>query len=366
MSGPIRVVQVVNSLAAAGAERMTVDIARSLPRDEFEVHVVVVRDGLLRPVLEASEIPVDVVGGEFDLRAPLVISRIAKRLRTIRPDIVHTHMIGSDIVGGLAAHLSGVPVIVSTQHDTYHRAYPYSLFRRYSARWLDAVVAVSPSVVDYCVSDRHVAPEIVRIIENAVDVDRFSSAIRAKRDPVAFGAIGTLIPVKAHSVLLEAFAQVRERVPGARLLIAGEGPESGRLLGRAAELGLSGAFKLRGRVANIAAFLAEVDVLVHPSLQEGLPLAVLEGMAAAKPVVASDLPAIRYALADGAAGELVPPGDAGALAAAMIRVATDDARAGALAAAGLARARERYSLERLAREHGELYRSLLEVKAQTA
>lgn len=357
--GRIKVVHAVNSLALAGAERTTTEIVCSLDPTEFDVHVLVVRNGPLSARLAQAGVAVHVVGGEFDIRFPLTVARTVRVLRALAPSIVHTHMIGSDITAGLAARLAGVPVWLTTQHDTYHRAWPFNLFRRWSGPRLDAAVAISPSVVEYCRESLHVPAERIHVIENAVELDRFEPALRPQRRPPTFGAIGTLIPVKGHETLIEAFAQVVTSVPGSRLILAGQGPMLGRLKATVDRLGLAQSVEFRGLVDDIPEFLGEVDILVHPSLQEAFGLALVEGMASRKAVIASDLPAIRHVLGDGAAGLLVKPGDVGGLAEAMHRLGTDVGEARRLAEAGFRRAEAQYCGSRMAGQYAALYHLLL-------
>lgn len=361
----ITVVQAVNSLALAGAERTTTELACALDPEQFEVHVVVVRDGPLRARLESEGIPVHVVGGEFDWRFPLTIARTARVLRDLRPSIVHTHMIGSDITGFAAARLAGVPIVLTTQHDTYHRGWPFDWFRRFSGPRLAASVAISPSVVEYCTRALHVPAARVHVIENAVDTQRFEPAVCDQRRPVTFGAMGTLIPIKGHDTLLAAFARVLPTMPGARLLLAGQGPLRGALEQQARALGVAESVEFRGLVEDVPGFLHDIDILVHPSHQEAFGLAIVEGMVACKPIIASDLPAIRHVLHEGDAGMLVPAGDAAGFAHAMERLAGDVPLARKYAQRGSEHARAFYCRSRLAAEYGALYHQLLAARAST-
>lgn len=358
----IRVIQIVNSLAIAGAERFTADLARSLDVREWDVRVMVVRDGPLRSVLDDAGIPVTVVGGEFDWRFPLSVVRMRRELRRLRPEIVHTHMIGSDIVGSMAVRCAqgARPVLLSTQHDSYRRPGIYDAYRRVNARRLDAVVAVAPELADYCGDALHVPPGRVHVIESGVDQERFHGAVREPGPVPVFGALGSLIPVKGHETLVRAFARIHDQVPGTRLVIAGDGPLLAELETLAQDLGAGDAVELRGRVSDVPAFLGDIDILVHPSRQEGLPLAVLEAMSAGKAVIASDLPALRRVLDDGAAGVLVPPGDDAALSGAMRALVEDRTALGHLQTAALDRVYTRYTLQRMAAEYAALYRELLE------
>lgn len=352
---------IVNSLALAGAERATVDLACSLGSAGWDVSLLVVRDGPLRARLDAAGIPVVVTGGEFDWRWPLVVGRMLRQLRRSRPDIVHTNLIGSDIVGGIAAHLARVPIIVSTQHDSYARPAVFDLYRRWSGPRTDAVVAVAPGLVEYCVSARHVPRERVYVIPNGVDVGRFEVAHAEQRRPPVFGAVGSLIRVKGHDVLLRAFAALHAEEPGARLVVAGDGPERSVLVRDAEALGVGRFVGFPGTVGDIPQFLSGIDVFVQPSRQEAMPVAVLEAMAAGKAVIASDIPTLR-ALVSGwpePIALLVPVDDADSLVKAMKRLLVRPDLAGRLGDAAYAMVRSEYTIERSTEAHVRLYRSLL-------
>lgn len=354
-----RVIHVVNGLEVAGAERTMLEIARSLPAEEFDVSVLVVRDGPLRGDLDAAGLSVEVVGGDFDWRWPQVVMKMARHMREAAPDIVHTHLIGSDIVGGLAARLANVPVILSTQHDTIARQAVYGMFRRYSSRWLSAVVPVAPSMIDYCRRELHIPDERIHPIENAVDASRFRSGPAPRHQPLTFGCIGRLVPLKGHDVVVRALAHVRKTIPDARLLLAGDGPERARLGALSEELRLGDAVSFLGAVEDIPAFLDGVDIFVHPSLQEGLPLAILEAMAASKPIVASNLAAVSQATDDDRCGRLFPAGDSEACAAEMLMLAADEPLAGRLAASARERAQSHYSPRQMGERYAALYQLLL-------
>lgn len=363
-----RLAIVVNSLALAGAERVAVDLACGLDARDWEVNVLVVRDGPLRARLDAAGVPVHVVGGEFDWRWPLIVLRMTRLLRALAPEIVHTNLIGSDVVGGIAARFARVPVIVSTQHDSYLRPAVFDLYRRWAAPRTAAVVAVAPGLLEYCSTRLHMARERVHVIENGVDVDRFAASATGAGSPFTFGAVGSLIPVKGHETLVRAFAQVHAREPESRLLVAGEGPEREPLAAIVEGLGLTDAVELCGLVTDMPEFFSRIDALVQPSLNEALPMAVLEAMASGKPVIATDLPTLVGLLTDPAdpAGVLVPAGDPAALAAAMIEVAQYPQRAKELGSAGRRVVLARYPLAGMVAQYESLYRKLLSERVSDA
>ena len=166
-------------------------------------------------------------------------------------------------------------------------------------------------------------------------------------------AIGRLVPQKGIDVALRALPDV----PGAWLVVLGEGPERARLEALAAELGVADRVWLPGRVPDVAAWLRRASLLVHPARWEGFGLALLEAMLAGLPVVAARISSVPEVVVDGETGLLVPPENPAALAAAIRRVLREPAAYGE---AGLARARAEFSVERMARRTLDLYRSLPE------
>jgi glycosyltransferase involved in cell wall biosynthesis len=172
--------------------------------------------------------------------------------------------------------------------------------------------------------------------------------------------VGQLEYIKGHHVLVEAWPAVGAAVPGAQLVLVGTGPQRGALEERARSLGVSSTIAFAGFRPRARPLMASADVFVQPSLTEGMPNAVLEAMAASRPVVASSVGGIPELIVDGESGILVPPADPHALAAAVARLLVDRALAVRLATAAAKRARDRFSLDRVVSETGALYRALLD------
>ncbi|MBN2404440.1 MAG: glycosyltransferase [Coriobacteriia bacterium] len=356
----IRIVQVVNSLAPAGAEMLTTNLSNSLDPDKWDVHVLVVRGGQLRERIEQAGLPIYETGYAFDHTFPLALAKMVQYINAVEPCIVHTHLLGSDILGRIAAVLAGVPIIVSTQHDTYMRPLFYRWYQRYSARFITAQVAISDTVAEFCRTQLRTPEDKLHVISNGVEPSRFAAARTPWRDPPTFGAVGSLIPIKGHAYLIEAFAQVAKTIPGTRLLLAGDGSEREALQALAIKMGVSDSVHFEGMVSDIPAFLARIDVLVHPSMMEGLGIAVLEAMAAAKPVIASDIPALAEVLDGGRAGELVPSGDSDALARIMLKVIRNPQAACTMGRLAENRVINSYSLTSTVAQYSNLYSQLLE------
>jgi glycosyltransferase involved in cell wall biosynthesis len=168
-------------------------------------------------------------------------------------------------------------------------------------------------------------------------------------------AVGNLYAVKGQRYLLDALALLAERFPRLHVAIAGRGEMEGALRAQAGALGLGGRFHLLGLRSDIGNLLAGADVFVMPSLSEGLPLALVEAMLAARPIVASAVGDIPVVLENGRAGVVVPPADAAALARALATLIDDPGHARTLGAAAARRAQAEYTAERMVERYVALY-----------
>lgn len=201
------------------------------------------------------------------------------------------------------------------EYDRFYRR--WQARRLIDERW--RFVGVSPAVVDYLVSLRcGFTAENTLAITNALDID-LAESLQLSRDkarqalglpmqPLIIGAIGRLVPIKGHTYLIRAFAAVSEEFAEVNLAIIGGGREQDNLTGLIAELGLQGRVHLCGTQPDAMRYIRAFDLFAMPSLQEGLGLALLEGMCGRLPVLGSDIPAMRPLL-EGAGGRLFKPGD---------------------------------------------------------
>lgn len=302
---------------------------------------------------------------------PREVRTAARLVADVRPDLIHLHSAKAGLAVRLAVR-GALPTVFqphawSFDAVTGPTARAALRWERYAARWADRVLCVSEA------ERRAGADAGVRadwsVVPNGVDLTRFTpagesaDAVRAglpALTDVAPGAplvvcVGRLCPQKGQDVLLRAWPEVAARLPGARLVLVGEGPDLGPLL-RDAPPGVLFA----GAARDTVPWYRAADVVVLPSRWEGMALAPLEAMACGRPVVLTEVSGARECLpAEDAAGSVVPVADAPALAAALLRLLADPVRREAAGRRGLARVRERHDVRRAAGAVAELYGEVL-------
>ena len=365
----LRVLQLIDGLNVGGAEVLLCDLVRHLMANGHHVHVGYSTPGPMEARLREMNAPMTRLP-RLARVDPLLLLRMMRLIRRERPNIVHTHLFKSDLHGRLAARWSGVPVVVTTAHnnDAWAQRAPLGALYGVTARLADRVIAVSDEVREYQIQYTHVAPEKIITIDNGVDTRRFEGqdaagrALRAEfgfaADAPLVGIIGRLSLQKDHALFLQAAAHIRDELPAARFLIVGDGALRTELTAQAAALGLSEAVIFTGLRSDIPAVLAALDLLVFSSQWEGLPVTLLEGMAARKAIVSTAVGGVPGVVKDGESALLVPPADAQALAQACLRVLREPALKDCLGAAAFERVRARYSLEAMLKRTTDLYEEL--------
>ena len=362
--------QLIDGLNIGGAEILLRELSVGLLRRGFRVSIGYSSSGPLVQELTSLGLPLTRLPRLMRID-PILFCGMVGLIRRESPQIVHTHLFKSDFHGRLAARIAGVPVVVSTLHSIDPLAQERSLGRLYgwTARFADRVIAVSEDVRRFHATHTGIPEEKLVTIENGVDIHRFAgleSAGRSVRkelgfdDALVFGVVGRLTPPKDHSTFLKAAALILKKVPKARFLIVGDGPLRKALEIQAQKTGLANAVIFTGLRKDVPALLAALDVLVFSSLWEGLPVALLEGMAAARPIVATNVGGIPEVVLPNKSALLVPPGDAHALAQACLRLASDSTTRHSMGQAGLERVVARYSIGAMIDHTVALYAKLLQ------
>lgn len=254
--------------------------------------------------------------GKGDL---LSLLRLVGLIRREEVEVVNTHLSTAHWWGGWAGRWTNVPTVARVA------ATNRATWLRHASWWW----AVSEGVKEHLIA-QGLPPERIVVLYNGLDGERFQSLPpreEARRlwglpsEAVAIGTVANLVPRKGHRFLLEAVAQVQRDFPRPlHLLWAGEGPTRRALEQQAGEKGMASQVHFLGYLSDVRPLLAALDLFVLPSLQEGLPSAVLEAMAAGVPVIATEIPGLPEAVVSGQTGLLVPPAQVEALAEALRRV----------------------------------------------
>jgi glycosyltransferase involved in cell wall biosynthesis len=371
----MRIVQFVNNLDMGGLERLAVDLAYCQLAEGHQPFIYcLTHPG--RIAAEAAARGVTVRSFEKPAGPHLsTVWKIVKQLRRDRPDVMHTHNHLVHHYGVLAGSLAGVPVIVNTRHRGEFRLVnepagstittespdkKSDLIFRATLPWVGSVVLISEATRQFFIKYRGVPAAKTRVILNGANLDKFLSASAhpgSVLPRVRFGIAARMVQEKDHFTLLRAFALVVAEIPQAELHIAGDGSLRGRLESFTQELKLADRVTFLGALPHTAEFLSQLDIFVLSSLSEGLPLALLEAMAAGLPVVSTRAGGVEEAAVDGKNAYLVAPGDSDALAQAMIRMARepDLARMGAL---GRQIVQDRFRIEQTWQEYYKLFLSL--------
>ena len=303
--------------------------------------------------------------GQLDLRVGARLRGLAEGV-----DVLHAHGYKADIYSAFAWKAKR-PALVSTCHTWYDNDLAvrlYGALDRLVLRRFDGVVAVSAEV-QARLSAAKVPESRVRLIRNGVAMEAFAAAGRQREDrqakggPLRIGLVGRLAPEKGVDVFLQAAAIVLRRYPELRFEVAGEGPERPALEAALRALDLAQRFTLAGSQNNMPGFYAGLDILVSASRQEGLPVALLEGVASGLPAVATRVGAVPEVVVPEVTGVLVEPESPEALAEAIAcLVAAPELRA-RFGRAGQQRVAAEFSAERMTADYLEVYREALAVQA---
>jgi sugar transferase (PEP-CTERM/EpsH1 system associated) len=358
----IRVVHVVLSLEVGGLEMVVLNLVRLSDRSAFD-HVVVCLHGRggLAPRFEDLGVSVRALAAEDRWQ---FLRRLVGAFRTLRPHVVHTHNPAPHLFGALAAKLTGVPAVVHTKHGRNFPDVARLVFANRVASFLsDAVVAVSEDAARVARDVERVHASRVRVFPNGVDLARWPvrDPPRPAGPPRAV-CVARLDPVKDHASLFRAARLVRDAEPAFRLDVVGDGAERPRLEALVRELGLEGTVAFRGHRDDVEDALAGADVFVLASTTEGISLTLLEAMAAALPIVATDVGGNREVVVPGETGWLVPPRSPPALAEALLSAIRDRERERAFGAAGRRRVETLFDLRLTVRRYESLYREVLASK----
>jgi starch synthase (maltosyl-transferring) len=363
---PVPIALVITDLDVGGAERAMVALATRLDRRRWNPTVVCLdNEGALVEPLSAAGIETVCLG--VDRRRPFqAVGRLARALRRSRPELVQSFLFHANVASRLAAPFAGRPWVVGGLRVAEREKSWHLTLDRLTSRLAVGSVCVSEGVLRFTRDEGRIGPDRLTVIPNGVDPTIFDRAVPADRATLGISEdatlalfVGRLDIQKGFAVLLPAAEKVVPADPRWHLVLVGDGPA--RSVARKAVdwPEFAGRVHWLGRRDDVPSLLKAADMLVLPSFWEGMPNVVLEAMAARRAVVATSVEGTEDLVVPGATGWLVPPGGAGALAAALLDAASDPDRLRRFGEAGRARVEAHFTLGRVVAAYERLWAGIL-------
>ncbi|HET7648586.1 MAG TPA: glycosyltransferase family 4 protein [Gaiellaceae bacterium] len=355
-----RVLHVQKVSGVSGSEAHLLSVLPLLRERDWDARMIVLHEGeegarTFVDEMRTRGVPTEAwrMRGDLDPTVPL-------RLLRRRAAILHTHLVHADVLGLPAGALARIPLRVSTKHgfNEFREHRLVAAADRAAARFAHAQIAISHGLAAYLVETEGFSRDAFRVVHYGIAAGPEPPPPPA---PTRLAAVGRLIPIKGYDVLMRAFALAREQVPALTLELAGAGPLDAELR-RAAPPGVT----LLGRVAPVAGVYERNAIVVVPSRGEGFGMVALEAAERGRAAIVSRVGGLPEIVADGETGVVVPPEDAGALAAAIVALATDPGRVAAYGSAARARALGSFSEGAAADGVDAVYRHLASRRSTTA
>jgi len=302
---------VLHSFSTGGLEKGIASLVQTTNREFEHIIICITQTGRSEELLPAGTKVISL--GKSEGNSILFIIKLAKVLKDLKPDVVHTRNWGG-LDGILAARLAGISAIVHGEHgwgviDPNGLKLKRVLIRQFISFFVKEYTCVSKQMVTWLCNDIRVKKPVTQIY-NGVDFERFSPAKGKETESgIVIGVVGRLDPIKDHSTLFKAFQIVRKKMPDVELLVIGDGPEREKLE-KIAGKGVA----FLGNRRDVPELMKSMDIFVLPSLNEGISNTILEAMAAAVPVIASNVGGNPELVKDGITGRLFEPKDSETLA----------------------------------------------------
>ena len=365
------VCQVLHSLAIGGAEVLADRLARGLSDRYRFVFACLDEVGVLGKRLQDDGFSVRFLnrGTGIDLGCA---RRLALVTREEKVDLLHTHQYTPFVYGMMSRLFQRYRPILFTEHGRFHPDCPRRKriwFNRCMIRRSDRMLGVGRDVRRALIENEGFPGHRTEIIYNGIDLARFRQDFHGRdsirrecgisADAFVVTMVARLDPIKDHLTAIRTIEHVRSRIPDACLLIAGDGPEHSSIEMEIRRRNLQNAVRMLGMRRDIPELLGASDVVLLTSVSEGIPLTLIEGMAASLPVVATDVGGVREIVVPGETGVLAAACDDSSLAAAILLLASDQSLRKELGKSGRRRAEELFSEQRMHAEYEKLYREMV-------
>lgn len=366
----IKILLFIDEAKMGGGQQHLLWLVQKIDKSKFIVEVACESKGYLVDELNKINIPVHPIN--ISNRPSFIsLKRTYDLLKKISPAVLHTHGGTAGFYGRLAAILNFKGAVIHTYHGIHYLNFDkwflnrvYTLIDRFLLRFTDCTICVAQNDFNIGLKAKVVRKEKAVVIHNGVDVEKFfvinknpdyKIKLKKEDDSIIVGSIGRLHYQKGYEYLIEASVSVIKNNPKVKFVLVGEGELRESLESKAMKNGVYNSFIFLGNQTNIPELLAQFDIFVLPSLWEGLPLVLLEAMAAKKPVVATNVNGILEVIQSEKDGLLVESKNPSALSTAIIRLLHDNKLRDRLAANGHSKVLNEFSLKGMIEKTENVY-----------
>lgn len=377
----IKILFFIGSLRLGGAEKQVVELALGLDKSRFDVEICCINKGgdMVEDVRRAG-VPVHLadISLPYGKCNPLSWLHLLKNLmrvngyiRRLKPDIIHGYLFTAYVIGALCGRWAGAPKIIASRRSLgyFKDEKPWrQRIENYANKKTDLILVNSQAVWDDVLAREKNSEGKIRLIYNGVDLEKYrvgggNPAVRAEwnisPDDIVVGVVANLIHYKGHLEILDAAAQLSPEFPNLKFVFVGrDGGMQKPIEEKIAALGLGQKVILAGSRGDVERIMPAFDVLLLASHEEGFSNVLLEGMACAKPIVATRVGGNAESVVDGETGYIIPPRDPAAMAEALRKLLNDAALRARMGAAGRQRMEKLFSREALIRNMESLYLEL--------
>ncbi len=354
----MRIAHVVDSMEVGGAETLVSQLCRLQREEGHEPRVYAIASlGPLGEQLRAEGIHVEANVGRH---LPDALRSFLRIFKEWHPDVVHLHNPTPTVYAAMAARIAGVPSIVSTRHSLVAppRRFVVELKYACAATFCGWVAGICDATAKNIRSIHSVpAHKIVRVYNGAVPLTRVAKNQWPPKTGFTLVYVGRLAPVKNHALLLSAFRAALASMPDLRLWMVGDGSERMKLESLAAELGINAEVTFWGQQLDVAPFLSASDAFIMSSKSEGLPMSLLQAFSLGLPAIVTDVGGMAEVVRLAKAGITVSATDPAGMAAAILRMAGNEAERGQFSSNAQEAFHARFTLQTMAEAYMELYRN---------
>jgi L-malate glycosyltransferase len=360
---PIRVLHIASGDLWAGAEACVYELLKSFAQNrEVNTYLIVLNHGRLEEACRSVGIATVVI----DEKANSFLSILVKAVhvaRKIRPDIIHGHRYKENVIGMIVSYFCAWPKLITTQHGLpeWNDGGLRSRLRRitticYMGLGFHKAVGVSNDVASFLGKECRVpSRKVVKILNGFSALSYSFRSEKPKGQIVRIGSAGRLFPVKDFGVMVDVALAVCKEREDVHFVLAGEGPERGRLENKIHRYGLDKQFSLLGNLNDMPSFYCGIDIYINTSFHEGIPMSVLEAMSFGVPVVGFAVGGLKEIISDGTDGLLIHRRDSSAFAFALVELIKDYGILREMGRKAHDKIVDAFSAERMAEEYLRLY-----------